>query len=117
MTTQQIADRLVELCRQGKFLEAQQELFAPNAVSDEPKGSPMEHAEGLEALAQKAKMFQDNTEAVHGMTIGDPIVAGNAFACTMSMDITMKERGRMQMDEVCLYQVKDGKIVSERFAW
>jgi hypothetical protein len=31
------------------------------------------------------------------------------------MDVTMKGQGRMQMTELCVYVVKDGKIVSEQF--
>jgi len=42
-------------------------------------------------------------------------VAGSSFACTMHMDVTMKGQGRMDMTELCVYQVKDGKIVSEQF--
>ena len=40
MNTQEIAKKLVEMCRQGKYLEAQNELYAENAVSIEPEGSP-----------------------------------------------------------------------------
>jgi hypothetical protein len=33
----------------------------------------------------------------------------------MKLDTTMKERGRSLMEEICLYQVHEGKIVSEEF--
>ena len=36
MTTQQVADRLVELCRTGQVLQAQEELFADNVTSVSP---------------------------------------------------------------------------------
>lgn len=29
------------------------------------------------------------------------------------MNVTMKEQGHMDMTEFCVYQVKDGKIISE----
>jgi hypothetical protein len=29
--------------------------------------------------------------------------------------VTMKGSGRMKMDEIALYEVKDGKIVKEQF--
>ncbi len=35
MTTQEIANRLVELCRQGDFKTAQEELLAEDAMSIE----------------------------------------------------------------------------------
>jgi hypothetical protein len=35
---------------------------------------------------------------------------------TLTMDVTMKARGRMKMEEVCVYEVdKNGKIASEQF--
>ena len=33
----------------------------------------------------------------------------------MGMDVTMKGAGRVKMDEIALYEVKDGKIVKEQF--
>jgi hypothetical protein len=33
----------------------------------------------------------------------------------VGMDITMKGQDRMKMDEVAVYEVRDGKIVLEHF--
>ncbi len=33
----------------------------------------------------------------------------------MRMNVTMKDGGNMDMTELCVYGVKDGKIVSEQF--
>ncbi len=49
---------------------------------------------------------------MHGMEVSGPVVAGNSFACTIHMDVTMKEGGKMDMTELCVYEIKDGKIVS-----
>jgi len=54
-------------------------------------------------------------EEMHGGYTNAPIVAGNFFACTMGMDVTVKGQPRAAMDEVAVYQVKDGKIISEQF--
>jgi len=54
-------------------------------------------------------------EARHSLEVSEPVVAGNSFACTMHMDVTMKEKGRMDMTELCVYELKDGKIISEQF--
>lgn len=41
---------------------------------------------------------------------------GDQFAVRITMDITPKATGeRMTLDEICLYTVRDGKIVEERF--
>ena len=37
-TTQEVADRLVTLCRKGEFENAIKELYAPDVVSIEPEG-------------------------------------------------------------------------------
>jgi predicted ester cyclase len=42
-------------------------------------------------------------------------VAGDYFSIAWMMDITMKGQGRVKMEEVCVYKVKDGKIVWEQF--
>ena len=40
MTTEEIAERLVSLCRQGNFEAAQRELYAVDAINLEPYGTP-----------------------------------------------------------------------------
>lgn len=115
MTTQEVANRLVELCRTGQHQEAHNELYANNCVSIEPKGAPMEVCEGIEAINQKGQQFYASIEEMHNAEVSDPIVAGNHFSVTMINDATFKERGRMKMEEVCVYEVQDGKIVKETF--
>ncbi len=116
-STQQIATRLAELCRQGKFEAAQKELFADEAISIEPRATPefAKETKGLRAIIEKGHKFESMIEQVHGCTASVPLVAGNAFAIALTMDVTMKGQGRTKMEEVCVYQVKDGKIASEQF--
>lgn len=115
MTTKEIADRLVALCREGKYEQAQRELFAKDAVSIEPYETPgfPKETRGLEAIVAKGHRFQSMVEQMHASSVSDPVVAGNSFACTMRMDVTMEGQGRMDMSELCVYHVKDGKIVAE----
>ena len=117
MTTGEIASRLAELCRQGKFEAAQKELFAENAVSIEPKATPEfpKETRGLRAIIEKGHKFESMVEKVHSCSTSAPLVAGNAIAFTLTMDVTMKGRGRVKLEEICAYEVKDGKIASEQF--
>jgi hypothetical protein len=117
MTTQKIAERLVVLCRQGKFEEAQRELFSAEAVSIEPAATPAfaKETKGLPAILAKGKKFAEMVETTHALNVSDPVIAGSSFACTMRLDVTMKGQGRMDMTELCVYNVKEGKIVSEQF--
>jgi ketosteroid isomerase-like protein len=115
MDTQKVARRLVELCRKGEFSQAHDELYANDAVSLEPEGSPWPAARGMQAIRAKTKQFEESVEAIHGVTVGDPIVAGNWFSLFMGLDMTPKGGARMKFDEICLYRVRDGKIVLEQF--
>ncbi|NRF67592.1 nuclear transport factor 2 family protein [Aquincola sp. S2] len=115
MQTSEIADRLVALCRAGEFEQAQTELYADDAVSIEPEGAPAEVVEGLDAIREKGRQFMSAIETVHAITVSDPLVAGDYFSVTMTLDTTMKDRGRSVMEEICVYGVEDGKIVSEQF--
>jgi hypothetical protein len=117
MSTQQIAARLAELCRQGEFEAAQKELFAEDAVSIEPRETPefSKETKGLRSIIDKGHKWSSMLEQVHGCTVSAPLVAGNAFAVTLALDVTMKGRGRMKIEEVCVYETKDGKIASEQF--
>jgi len=117
MSTQQIASRLVDLVGKGQFEAAQKELFAEDAVSIEPEAT--EHfareTKGLPAIIEKGHKWEQMVEKIHSCSASKPLVAGNAIAMTLAMDVTMKGRGRMQLTEICTYEVKGGKIASEHF--
>lgn len=115
MSTEAVARRLVDLCRQGLFNEAQAELYADDAASIEVEGSPYPPARGRAQLKEKAERFEATVEAIHGVSCSDPIVAGNWFSCTMTLDITQKGAARAKFDEICVFRVRDGKIVHEQF--
>ena len=118
MPIESIAQRLVELCREGKFEQAQEELYARDAVSIEPEGLPpgaLGNAKGLPAIIEKGRQFQAAIEAVHGGSVSEPVVAGNWFSVALMFDATFKGRGRAKLEEICVYRVRDGKIVQEQF--
>ena len=118
MSTEAVAHRLVAMCRHGQFAEAQHELYAKDAVSIEPEASsqgPLGNAKGLDAILEKGKRFEANVVQVHGIEVTDPLIAGNWFSVVMTMDVTMKEHGRITMSEVCVYHVKNDKVVLEQF--
>jgi ketosteroid isomerase-like protein len=75
----------------------------------------LQSAKGREALKKKGENFNEAVEEMHGGYCGKPIVAGNHFSVAMGMDATMKGMGRVKMDEIAVYEVKDGKIVKEQF--
>lgn len=117
MNTMQIANRLVELCRQGKNADALNTLFAEDAVSVEAGGPPgMDlEAKGLAAIKGKGEWWAANHE-VHSANVTGPWPHGDRFIVGFQYDVTNKPSGkRIKMDEVGLYTVKNGKIVREEF--
>ncbi len=117
MTTQEIAEKLVKLCRENQFDEAIESLYAEDIVSIEagaPPGGSRE-SKGLEAVKAKAAWWQANHE-VHDCQVDGPLVSGAHFAVTFKIDMTFKpENRRMRMEEVAVYKVAGGKVVYEEF--
>lgn len=117
MTTKEIAHRLAELCNKADFETAQKELFANDAISIEPYATPAfeKETKGLDKILEKGTKFESMVETMHSISVSEPLVAGSSFSLTINMDVTMKEGGRMNMTELCVYEVKDGKVISEQF--
>ena len=117
MTTEQIAKRLVELCKVGDYETVYAELYSPNIVSVEPAmlGMDASTVTGMEAVRAKGKAWHDSIESMISGFTNDAIVAGNSFACTMGFSANMLDGTVMTMEEVAVYTVVDGKIVHEQF--
>lgn len=116
MTTKEVADAVVRLCSQGKFDEAMS-LYSPDILSIEPSApaGQAREAKGIDAVRAKSEWWNKNHE-VHSVKVEGPLVAGSQFAVTFKMDFTFKpESRRMQMEEIGVYNVANGKIVREEF--
>jgi len=113
MTTQEIADKLVAYCKAGDYKACYAELYSPQVQSLEPDGTI---CNGLEEMAVKGKEWNDNIEEFNSSSVGDAVVAGNFFSIPMSMNVKFKNApAAVDFHEICVYQVKDGKVVKEQF--
>lgn len=115
MTVKQIANRLVELCRKGEYETVYQELYSPDIVSAEPPGAQMQIVKGFPGLKMKGAAWNEGIEEMYGSAVGDPIIADDHFAITMSMDYKAKGGPRINHSEICVYRVEEGKITREEF--
>ena len=116
MNTMDIANKLVDLCQQGKNDEAKS-LYADSAVSVEAMAMPgaQQESKGLAAIKAKGDWWRDNHE-IHSASVTGPWPHGNRFVVGFQYDVTNKPSGqRMKMDEVGLFTVENGKIVREEF--
>ncbi len=117
MSINEIANRYVSLCNEGRFEACLDELFAEDAVSVEAGAPPgMDPiANGLAAIRAKGRYWFDNHEVHQGEVVG-PYTNGERFAVRFAFDVTHKPTGkRMKMDEVGLFTVENGKIAREEF--
>jgi ketosteroid isomerase-like protein len=113
---QEVVARFNELAKAEKWFEIQDELFADNVKSIDPADSPyFGFAEGKDNVRKKGGDFVSRIEAVHRMYTTEPVIGGNHFAVGREMDITVQGQGRIQINEIMLYEVKNGRIVSEQF--
>jgi hypothetical protein len=116
LTTQQVADRFNELAKEEKWFVIQDELFADDVRSIDPDHSPyFKNAAGKATVRRKGEEFVNRIEAVHGRYTTEPIVASNHFVVGRKVDITVQPHGRIQIDQLMMYEVRDGKIVLEQF--
>jgi ketosteroid isomerase-like protein len=117
MNTRDIGTKLVELIRAGKDREAQDELYAADAVSVEAatiQGIDRT-ARGRHAIKAKGEWWYGKHK-VHNLIVTGPFPHDDRFIVTFEMDVTNTDSGqRIQMQEAGLYTVAKGKIVKEEF--
>ena len=115
-TTQEVAARFNELAQQEKWFDIQQDLFAENVRSVDPENSPyFPYAEGKEAVRKKGESFVGRVTAMYKLSTSEPLVAGNHFAVARDKELEVTGFGRVHINEIMLYEVKDGEIVLEQF--
>jgi ketosteroid isomerase-like protein len=116
MKTNEIANKLVELCRQGRNRECK-DFYADDAVSVEAFAPPgMDSvSKGVAAIQAKGAWWSENHE-IHSAVVAGPWPLEDRFIVGFKYDVTNKPSGkRMQMEEMALYTVQNGKIVREEF--
>jgi len=123
MTTAEVAQKLTSLCQQGKFDEAMEATYANNIVSLEGCEMPAQpgmpkmsrETRGLDNVRKKAQWWNEN-HTIHSCTTTGPFASVEKFAVIFNLDVTFKPTGkRIQMSEVAVYTVENGKIVHEEF--
>ena len=119
MTTQEVANRYYELASQSKWIEIQDELHDDNVVCQEPEHAALRGVQvmtkGREAVKAKSIANREMIETIHSQYCSEPTVAGNFFSVALKRDVSFKNRPRMELEELCVFQVTEGKIVSEQF--
>lgn len=119
MTTQEAANKYYGLAKQNKWTEILDELCGQHLVNKEPEHviargiQPI--TKGLEGVKAKGKANREMIEEIHSQHCSVPLVAGNFFSVVLSRDITFKGKPRMHLEEIAVFELKEGKIISEQF--
>ena len=117
MNTEEVATKLVEFCRNREWMKAIDELYGKDIVSVEAHAMENMPAEmrGIDQVRGKTDWWEKNME-VHSAKVSGPFVARDTFVVQFDIDVTDKaSKKRMQMSEVGIYTVKDGKVSREEF--
>jgi hypothetical protein len=113
MKTNDVADKFVSLCQQGKFEgAAMEQLLSAEFVRIEPVAGTIVEMRGSE-ITENIRRFM-SAHDVHGVEIAGPFVGDGHFAVRFAINATFKPTGEsMTMTKMCLYAVKDGKLARE----
>jgi hypothetical protein len=119
MTTQEVANRYCELAKQNKWPEILNELCADDLINQEPAHVVSRGIEpvtkGLNNIKAKGITNREKIEAIHSQHCSEPLIAGNFFTVTLSRDVAFKGAPRAIKEEIAIFEVKEGKIISEQF--
>ena len=113
-TIHEIANRLTELVSEQKFVEAYVQLYADDAESIDPLNTDQQELKSLQVLVEREESFLSRT-TIHKINVSEPLIAGSYFAVNLTMDFTVTGLERRTIEELCVYKVKDGKIIRQQF--
>lgn len=117
MTTMEVGQKLVDLCRQGQHHTAFETLYSPDVISVEAAAMPGIGAEarGLPAVLAKGQWWSE-THTVHSEVLDGPYPHGDRFIVKFTYDVTNKPSSRRyEFHEMALYTVENGKVAREEF--
>ncbi|MEM7552080.1 MAG: nuclear transport factor 2 family protein [Bacteroidota bacterium] len=115
MKNRELAEKLKKAIEQTDLETIHSEIFSEDIESIEPNFEPLPYAAGIKQVKEKAQMFGGNIQELHSKSITEEVtVSGDYIALGMAFDATLKDGNRMKLEELVVYRVKDGKVISEQ---
>jgi ketosteroid isomerase-like protein len=117
ISTAALANRFVEMCRQGKNFDVMRELYDKDIVSVEATRRSTGNFEtaGQQAVIQKSADWAANYNVLGG-TVDGPFLLGDRFAVVFAFEVAPKGTGdKTTAREVAVYTVANGLITREEF--
>ena len=116
--TKEIAYQIKNNTQNGDFNANYDNFYADDVVAYEPEGNAfgvVRELKGRNAIAERANGFHQMIDQVLSRTTSEPLIAGEYFTFHLRQEFMLKGIGYFQLDELCLFRVKDGKIVREEY--
>jgi hypothetical protein len=98
MNTQEVALKFIQLWREGRNDDAIEEFYTETEINHQP------------GFLHSRKM-----ELAHHTEISDPLVIGEYFCFRLKMSVTHQDTGSNFFNESWVFEVKEDKIIYERF--
>src|ERR1700743_2526093 len=89
-------------------------LLEEEAKSIDPLNTSGQPLKGLATLIAREKDSLSSITTIHKISLSEPIIAGSYFTMSLKMSFEIRDQGHMEIDEIYLYKVKDGKIISQK---
>ncbi len=111
-STRDRVERLIAMAEQGKFLEAIEEFYAPDATMQENNQPPRR---GLAALLENERRVLDSLQEIRVNRADSLIVEGDRAAIHWVYHFIDRQGRELRRDEIAYQEWRDGKIIRERF--
>ena len=101
-----------EMVKQGRFLEAIHQFFAPDYKSIDFDGTITNN---LEEKVQRAEAVVETIKTINRITLHYTAVSGNVAFAEFTFDFEMKDGSKIFWHEVIRTVWKDGKVIEEQY--
>ena len=103
---------LLEYVRGGRIMDAMHEFYHPEVVMEEPAYG---RTEGLEANLEREQAFVDGVAEFRNFEAKNVSVGENCSAYENAMAWKSTDGQEIEVEQTCVQEWKDGKIIRERF--
>jgi hypothetical protein len=110
--TEQLDRELNQLILSGKAMEGFERFYHDNVRMQENTDPP---TVGKDANRKREEEFFSSVEEFHEAELRSTAVDGQTSLSEWLLDVTLKDAGRVRLEQVAVRQWQDGKVVDERF--
>ena len=98
MNTREVADKFIQLWREGKNDDAIKALYSAKTINQ-----------------TRGFLYSRKMEQANDTEISELLVVGEYFCLRLKMNVILKDIGTSILNESWVFEVKEDKIVYERF--